>query len=144
MTDPIYNRIEGQPRPSIFAASGLILLAAVGLWASDLLLGLLGADGGAAMALENAVSEAEKNPDRMTKITRTMIMAVLPIKKISTPLYHASSGAVSFAVSSSSCGKSSSENVNWVPAPSSSSSFMWISGKWYFSIMKNSIEMMRR
>lgn len=55
MTDPIYNRIEGQPRPSIFAASGLILLAAVGLWASDLLLGLLGADGGAAMALENAV-----------------------------------------------------------------------------------------
>lgn len=41
MYDPIYNRIEGQSRPSIFAASGLILLAALGLWISELALGFL-------------------------------------------------------------------------------------------------------
>ena len=32
------------------------------------------------LALENAVSEAEKNPDKMTKMIRTMIIPVLPIK----------------------------------------------------------------
>ena len=36
MQDPIYNRIEGTPRPTLFAASGFVLLAVVGLWASVL------------------------------------------------------------------------------------------------------------
>ena len=41
MQDPVYNKIESTPRPTLFAASGFVLLAAVGLWSSmlvDLLL----------------------------------------------------------------------------------------------------------
>ncbi|MBR1820771.1 MAG: CPBP family intramembrane metalloprotease [Clostridia bacterium] len=37
MIDPIYNRIEGTKRPSLTAASGFVLLAALGLWASVLI-----------------------------------------------------------------------------------------------------------
>ena len=55
MLDPIYNRIEGQARPGIFAASGFILLACFGLWLSQLALGLIGAEGAGLTALENAV-----------------------------------------------------------------------------------------
>lgn len=36
MQDPVFNRIESQPRPSLSAASGLVLLAVVGLWVSTL------------------------------------------------------------------------------------------------------------
>lgn len=36
MQDPIYNRIEGIPRPTLTAASGFVLLAAAGLWVSVL------------------------------------------------------------------------------------------------------------
>ena len=32
MQDPIYSEIESRPRPGIFATSGLVLLAAAGLW----------------------------------------------------------------------------------------------------------------
>lgn len=42
MQDPIYTRIESLPRPTPFAASGLLLLAAVGLWLSELAATLLG------------------------------------------------------------------------------------------------------
>ena len=45
MQDPIYSEIEGRTRPTLFAASGLILLAAVGLWAVELALALLPAGG---------------------------------------------------------------------------------------------------
>ena len=45
MQDPIYSEIEGRARPTLFAASGLILLAAVGLWAVELALALLPAGG---------------------------------------------------------------------------------------------------
>ena len=41
MQDPIYNRIKSQPRPTLFAASGVVLLAAVGLWISSLVESLL-------------------------------------------------------------------------------------------------------
>ena len=37
MQDPVYAKIEGQPRPTLFASSGFVLLAAVGLWASTLI-----------------------------------------------------------------------------------------------------------
>ena len=37
MQDPIFSKIENQPRPTLFAASGFVLLAAVGLWISTLL-----------------------------------------------------------------------------------------------------------
>ena len=37
MQDPIYAKIESTPRPTLFAASGFVLLAAVGLWVSTLL-----------------------------------------------------------------------------------------------------------
>ena len=37
MNDPIYEKIENTPRPSIFAASGFMLLAAAGLWLTSLL-----------------------------------------------------------------------------------------------------------
>lgn len=36
MQDPIYAKLEGQPRPTLFAASGFVLLAAAGLWAASL------------------------------------------------------------------------------------------------------------
>jgi len=36
MQDPIYAKIESTPRPTLFAASGFVLLAAVGLWVSSL------------------------------------------------------------------------------------------------------------
>ena len=36
MIDPIYAKIESQPRPTLFAALGFILLAAAGLWLSSL------------------------------------------------------------------------------------------------------------
>ena len=52
MQDPIYNRIKSQPRPTLFAASGVVLLAAVGLWISSLAESLL-AD--ASIALVNAL-----------------------------------------------------------------------------------------
>ena len=37
MQDPIYAKIESTPRPTLFAVSGFVLLAAVGLWVSTLL-----------------------------------------------------------------------------------------------------------
>ena len=52
MQDPIYNRIEGTPRPTLFAASGFVLLAVVGLWASVLVEFLLPNPG---IALVNAL-----------------------------------------------------------------------------------------
>ena len=52
MQDPIYNRIKNQPRPTLFAASGVVLLAAVGLWISSLLESLLP---NASLALANAL-----------------------------------------------------------------------------------------
>ena len=36
MNDPIYAKIESTPRPTLFAASGFVLLAVLGLWASTL------------------------------------------------------------------------------------------------------------
>ena len=36
MQDPIYTKIESTPRPTLFAASGFVLLAALGLWVSTL------------------------------------------------------------------------------------------------------------
>ena len=52
MQDPIYSKIENQPRPTLFAASGFVLLAAVGLWISTLLELLLP---DASMAIVNAL-----------------------------------------------------------------------------------------
>ena len=52
MQDPIYAKIESTPRPTLFAASGFVLLAAVGLWVSTLLELLLPEAG---MALINAL-----------------------------------------------------------------------------------------
>ena len=52
MQDPIYNRIKNQPRPTLFAASGVVLLAAVGLWIASLLESLLP---NASLALANAL-----------------------------------------------------------------------------------------
>lgn len=52
MQDPVYEKIESTPRPTLFAASGLVLLAAAGLWVSTLLELLLP---GASMALINAL-----------------------------------------------------------------------------------------
>lgn len=52
MQDPIYNRIESQPRPTLFAASGVVLLAAAGLWISSLVESLLPE---ASIALVNAL-----------------------------------------------------------------------------------------
>ena len=52
MQDPIYSKIEATPRPTLFAASGFVLLAAVGLWVSSLLELLLS---NASMALINAL-----------------------------------------------------------------------------------------
>ncbi len=37
MQDPIYSKIESTPRPTLFAASGFVLLASAGLWISALL-----------------------------------------------------------------------------------------------------------
>lgn len=37
MQDPIYSKIESTPRPTLFAASGFVLLALAGLWVSTLL-----------------------------------------------------------------------------------------------------------
>ena len=56
MQDPIYNKIETTPRPTLFAASGFICLAAIGLWAAELVLLLLlpGISDGS-MIVENAV-----------------------------------------------------------------------------------------
>ena len=53
MNDPIYAEIENRPRPTLFAASGMILLAAVGLWVMELALSLLAP--GAGMLAANAV-----------------------------------------------------------------------------------------
>ena len=53
MNDPIYAEIENRPRPTLFAASGMILLAAVGLWVMELALSLLAP--GAGMLVANAV-----------------------------------------------------------------------------------------
>lgn len=55
MQDPIYSKIEGQPRPTLFAASGAVWVAAVGLWLAELILARLPASFSDAMALENAV-----------------------------------------------------------------------------------------
>ena len=41
MQDPIYDRIENTPRPTLFAASGFVWLAALGLWLSELAVMLL-------------------------------------------------------------------------------------------------------
>lgn len=43
MQDPIYSRIN-IPRPTLFAASGFVLLAALGQWVSELVLSLLPLD----------------------------------------------------------------------------------------------------
>ncbi len=47
MQDPIVSKIENTPRPTLTAASGFVLLAALGLWVTELLANLLavGADG---------------------------------------------------------------------------------------------------
>ena len=37
MREPVYSKIEDSARPTLFAANGFILLAAVGLWASALI-----------------------------------------------------------------------------------------------------------
>ena len=51
MQDPIVARIENTPRPTVFAACGLVLLAAIGLWVSELAVNLLKIDiGGLALA----------------------------------------------------------------------------------------------
>lgn len=55
MNDPIDNRIEGTPRPSLTAASALVLLATAGLWLSALGAGLIRAEAGALFAIENAL-----------------------------------------------------------------------------------------
>ena len=55
MQDPIYSEIENRPRPTLFAASGLILLAAVGLWAAEMALILLPAGMEGWMSVANAV-----------------------------------------------------------------------------------------
>lgn len=52
MQDPIYSKITSTPRPTLFAASGFVLLAAAGLWVSSLLEVLLP---NASMALINAL-----------------------------------------------------------------------------------------
>ena len=52
MQDPIYNRMNSEPRPTLFAASGVVLLAALGLWISSLAESLLP---DASMALVNAL-----------------------------------------------------------------------------------------
>ena len=41
MNDPIYDRVEGRVRPSLSAASVLVIIAAVGLWAASLVAALL-------------------------------------------------------------------------------------------------------
>ncbi len=52
MQDPIYSRIESQPRPTLTAASGFICLAVAGLWVSTLAEVALNVSG---MALLNAI-----------------------------------------------------------------------------------------
>ena len=52
MQDPIYSRIESQPRPTLIAASGFICLAVAGLWVSTLAEVALNVSG---MALLNAI-----------------------------------------------------------------------------------------
>ena len=49
MQDPIYNRIEGIRRPSLTAASALVLLAVAGLWLSSLAEWALNVSGMAAL-----------------------------------------------------------------------------------------------
>lgn len=41
MQDPIYDKIEGTPRPTLFAASGFVLLSVAGLWISTAIESLL-------------------------------------------------------------------------------------------------------
>lgn len=53
MQDPIYTRITSIPRPSLFAVSGLIALASVGLWVTEFILSRLPANLSDGMALEN-------------------------------------------------------------------------------------------
>ena len=56
MQDPVYNKIESTPRPTLFAASGFICLAAIGLWVAELILTLLPASAaGGVMVVENAL-----------------------------------------------------------------------------------------
>ncbi len=55
MQDPVYSRIESTPRPTLFAASGFICLASIGLWVAELILALLPESGVGAMIVENAV-----------------------------------------------------------------------------------------
>lgn len=55
MSDPIQNRVESIPRPSLTAASVLVCLAAVGLWLSALGTGLVPADAGISYVIENAL-----------------------------------------------------------------------------------------
>ena len=55
MQDPIYNRIVNMKRPSVFAASGLVLLSAIGLWASSLAASLLPADSDSALTAVNLI-----------------------------------------------------------------------------------------
>jgi len=49
MQDPIYSKIEGVKRPSLTAASALVLLAVAGLWLSSLAEWALGVSGMAAL-----------------------------------------------------------------------------------------------
>ena len=55
MQDPIYSRIESTPRPTLFAASGFVWLAAAGLWITELALMLLQGVLPQGVALENAL-----------------------------------------------------------------------------------------
>ena len=52
MQDTVYNKIEGTPRPTLFAASGFVLLCVAGLWISTAIESLLP---GAGMAAINAL-----------------------------------------------------------------------------------------
>ena len=52
MQDPIVSKIENTPRPTLTAASGFVLLAAVGLWVSELLLNLLSVGAASIAAVE--------------------------------------------------------------------------------------------
>ena len=53
MNDPVYAKISGGGRPTILAASGFMLLAAAGLWASSLLSALFPVGAKWGLALEN-------------------------------------------------------------------------------------------
>ena len=55
MQDPIVAKIENTPRPTLTAASGFVLLAAAGLWVSELLVSLLSVGAGSLALAECAL-----------------------------------------------------------------------------------------